>query len=169
MKNPKNFDYDKQRPNNTKKYIIQGESDINNKDDYNKIFNEPPLIKVMEINQGPPNKAKKSNKSMSKSSVITNNTNTNKLKGNNAKKTNKKTVDNREKAININSDDLSNISDNQHIKDLIKDNDSQKDEIDFGIIIPNLPESEKIEPDEPLPEEGKFPNPIFVSIISQIY
>ena len=29
------------------------------------------------------------------------------------------------------------------------------------IIIPTLPESEVIEPDEPLPEEGKLPNPNF--------
>ena len=34
MKNPKNFDYDKQKPSNSKKYIIQKESELN-KDDIN--------------------------------------------------------------------------------------------------------------------------------------
>ena len=62
MKNPKNFDYDKQKPFSTKQYIIQKESE-SNKDDINKFLNEPPLIKGIEVTQGPPTKTKKSNKS----------------------------------------------------------------------------------------------------------
>ena len=151
MKNPKNFDYDKQKPNNTKQYIIQKELESNN-DDINKIFNEPPLIKAIEVKQGPPSKLKKANKSVSKTTI-----GKNKMKINDSKLSFKKTVDKKEKIQNL--DDISNISEIKNSKNIIKDIDSQKD--DIGIIIPTLPESEIIEPDEPLIEEEKVPNPSF--------
>ena len=152
MKNPKNFDYDKQKPNNTKQYIIQkGSESIN--DDVDKIFNEPPLIKAIEVKQGPPCKLKKTNKSVSKSTL-----GKNKMKINDSKLSFKKTVDKKEKIQNL--DDISNISEIKNSKNIIiKDIGSQKD--DIGIIIPTLPESEIIGPDEPMPEEDKVPNPSF--------
>ena len=151
MKNPKNFDFDKQKPNSTKQYIIQkeSESDI---DDINKIFNNPPLIKAIEVKQGSHSKLKKVNKSVSKSTI-----GKNKMKINDSKLSFKKTVDKKEKIQNL--DDISNISEIKNSKNIIKDSDSQKD--DLGIILPTLPESEVIEPDEPLAEEDKVPNPSF--------
>ena len=150
MKNPKNFDYDKQKPFKTKQYVIQNETQSNN-DDYNK----PPLIKGIEVTQGPSTKFQKTNKSFNKSTLSKN-----KLKINNSKISFKKTVDKNEKSINKNiEDNISNISEIKKNKNIIKDNDSQKD--DIGILIPTLPETEIIEPDEPFPEEDKVPNPNF--------
>ena len=152
MKNPKNFDYDKKKPGSTKEYIIQKEFE-SDKDDINKVFKEPPLIKAIEVNQGS-TKIKKTNNSSSKTSVSKN-----KIKINNSKLSVKKTVDKKEKEklINQNLDNISNISEIK--KNIIKDNDSQKE--DIGIILPTLPETEIIEPDEPLIEEDKMPNPSF--------
>ena len=152
MKNPKNFDYDKQKPFSTKQYIIQKESE-SNKDDINKFLNEPPLIKGIEISQGPPTKTKKANKSVSKSSIVKKN-----IKINNSKLTFKKTVDKKEKEKEK-SDEISNISEAKNTPNSNKDNISQKEEL--NIIIPTLPETEIIEPEEPLPEEDKVPNPNF--------
>ena len=151
MKNPKNFDYDKQKPKNTKQYIIQKELESNN-DDINKIFNEPPLIKAIEVKQGPPSKLKKTNKSTSKSTISKN-----KMKINDSKLSFKKTVDKKEKIQSI--DDISNVSEIKNSNNIIKDSDSQKD--DIGLIIPTLPESEIIDPEQPLHEEDKVPNPSF--------
>ena len=154
MKNPQNFDYDKQKPTSTKQYIIKKESE-SDKDDINKVFKDPPLIKAIEVNQGVSTKIKKSNNSLSKTSISKN-----KIKVNNSKISMKKTVDKREKekSINKNLEDISNISEIKG-KNIIKDNDSQKEEL--GIILPTLPETEIIEPEEPLPEEDKVPNPSF--------
>ena len=58
MKNSKNFDYDKQKPTSTKQHIIQKESE-SDKDDINKMFKDPPLIKAVEVNQGSSTKIKK--------------------------------------------------------------------------------------------------------------
>ena len=150
MKNPKNFDYDKQKPFKIKQYVIQNETESNN-DDYNK----PPLIKGIEVTQGRSTKFQKTNKSFNKSTLSKN-----KLKINNSKISFKKTVDKNEKSINKNiEDNISNISEIKKNKNIIKDNDSQKD--DIGILIPTLPETEVIEPDEPFPEEDKVPNPNF--------
>ena len=100
MKNPKNFDYDKQKPFNTKQYIIQKEAQ-SNKDDSNKFINDPPLIKGIEVNQGLPTKTKKPNKSVSKSSLAKN-----KLKINNSKLSSIKSVDKLEKLNNQNFDNI---------------------------------------------------------------
>ena len=150
MKNPKNFDFDKKKPSSTKQYVIQKELE-NNEEDINKIFNQPPLIKAIEVSQPPPTKSKKTNKSLNKSSLSKK-----KMKINNSKQTFKKTVDKKEKSTNADFDNISNISE---IKNIVKDSDSQKE--DIGIIIPDLPETEIIEPDEPLEEEDKIPNPNF--------
>ena len=146
MKNPKNFDYDKQKPFSTKPCLIKSETESNN-DEYRK----PPINKGVEIAQGGRlTKSPKTNKSsLSK----------NKIKNNSSKISYKKTVDKKEKSLTQNIDEISNISEIKKKKNFIKDNDSQKDDIE--IIIPTLPESEVIEPDEPLPEEGKLPNPNF--------
>ena len=156
MKNPKNFDYDKQKPSSTKKYILQNESDTD-KDDINKVYSEPPLIKAIEINQDLPSKVLKTNKSQNKTNVSKN-----KIKVNNSKLSFKKTVDKKEKekdkAINKDSDNISNISEIKP-KNIIKEDEPLKE--DIGIILTTLPESEVIEPDEPLPEEGKVQNPNF--------
>ena len=85
MKNPKNFDYDKKKPGSTKEYIIQKEFE-SDRDDINKVFKEPPLIKAIEVNQGS-TKIKKTNNSSSKTSVSKN-----KIKINNSKLSVKKTV-----------------------------------------------------------------------------
>ena len=154
MRNPKNFDYDKQRPCRTKQYIVQKELESNNsnEEEINKILNEPPLIKAIEVTQPPPAKPKKTNKSLNKSS-----TSKKKMKINNSKRTFKNTVDKKEKSTNV--ADFENISNISEIKNIVKENESQKD--DIGIIIPDLPETEIIEPDEPLEEEGKIPDPNF--------
>ena len=156
MRNPKNFDYDKKKPSDTKQYIIQKEIvSESNKDNIIQILTEPPLIKAIEVNQGTTTKKKKTNTSISKNS-----TSKNKIKVNNSKISFKKTVDKneKEKSINQNIDNISNISEIK-MKNIIRDNDSQKD--DLGFILPSLPESEIIEPEEPLPEEDKVPNPSF--------
>ena len=148
MRNPKNFDYDKQKPFITKPCLIKSETESNN-DEYKK----PPLIKGVEITQG--EKSPKTNKSSINKSSLSKN----KLKINNSKVSYKKTVDKREKSVNQNIDDISSLSEIKKNKNIIKDSDSQKDDIE--IIIPTLPETEIIEPDEPLREEDKFPNPNF--------
>ena len=151
MKNPKDFDYDKQKPTSIKKYILQNESETN-KDDINKVYSEPPLIKGIEVNQGSPSKVLKSNKSQSKTNV------SKKIKVNNSKLSFKNTGDKKNKTTNKDSDKISSISEIKP-KNLIKEEEPPKE--DIGIILPTLPETEIIEPDEPLPEEGKIQNPNF--------
>ena len=156
MKNAKNFDYDKKRPSLAKKYIINQKEKETNKDDYEQIFSEPPLVKGIEVGQNTTKKnPKKTSKSVSKTSLVLNK---NKIKLNKTNKSNSKDKE---------SDKISNISD---IKCLNKNNKTNvlenaegipKDDIGLDIIIPSLPDDEIISPEEPLPEEGKVPNPSF--------
>ena len=72
MKNSKNFDYDKKKPSFSKKHVMQTETDLKN-EDYNKIFNEPPLIKGIQLTQDlKPKKSTKTSKSVSKASLLNN-------------------------------------------------------------------------------------------------
>ena len=92
---------------------------------------------------------------MSKTSLVLNK---NKIKLNKTNKSNSKDKE---------SDKISNISDikslNQNNKTNLLENaeDIPKDDIGLDIIIPSLPDDEIISPEEPLPEEGKVPNPSF--------
>ena len=156
MKNAKNFDYDKKRPSLAKKYIINQNEKETNKDDYEQIFSEPPLVKGIEVGQKTTKKnPKKTSKSVSKTSLVLNK---NKIKLNKTNKSNSKDKE---------SDKISNISDikslNQNNKTNVLENaeDIPKDDIGLDIIIPSLPDDEIISPEEPLPEEGKVPNPSF--------
>ena len=156
MKNAKNFDYDKKRPSLAKKYIINQKEKETNKDDYEQIFSEPPLVKGIEVGQNTKKKnPKKTSKSVSKTSLVLNK---NKIKLNKTNKSNSKDKE---------SDKISNISDikslNQNNKTNVLENaeDIPKDDIGLDIIIPSLPDDEIISPEEPLPEEGKVPNPSF--------
>jgi len=156
MKNAKNFDYDKKRPSLAKKYIINQKEKETNKDDYEQIFSEPPLVKGIEVGQNTKKKnSKKTSKSVSKTSLVLNK---NKIKLNKTNKSNSKDKE---------SDKISNISDikslNQNNKTNVLENaeDIPKDDIGLDIIIPSLPDDEIISPEEPLPEEGKVPNPSF--------
>ena len=151
MKNPEKFDYDKKKPESTKKYVLQKEQISNKDEDYNKIINEPPLIKALDFNQSTSSKMKKTNKSKSKTNIPKD-----KMKINNSKLSFKSTVDKKEKTNNKISDSISNISET---KNLIKINETEKE--DLGIIMPTLSETEIIEPDEPLPEETILPNQNF--------
>ena len=160
MKNSKNFDYDKKRPSLTKKYIIQTESDPN-QEDYNKIFNEPPLIKGFENTKSQiTNKSIKTSKSVSKTSVASKNKT--KIKLNTKNKSNPK-----DKESNItetepkNNDNSKNSIGIQSGQDEEKEKEKEQEQENIGIIIPSLPDTEIIEPEEPLPEEGKVPNPSF--------
>ena len=156
MKNAKNFDYDKKRPSLAKKYIINQKEKETNKDDYEQIFSEPPLVKGIEVGQNTTKKnPKKTSKSVSKTSLVLNK---NKIKLNKTNKSNSKDKE---------SDKISNISDIKSLKQNNKTNvlenaeDIPKDDIGLDIIIPSLPDDEIISPEEPLPEEGKVPNPSF--------
>ncbi len=156
MKNAKNFDYDKKRPSLAKKYIINQKEKETNKDDYEQIFSEPPLVKGIEVGQNTKKKnPKKTSKSVSKTSLVLNK---NKIKLNKTNKSNSKDKE---------SDKISNISDikclNKNNKTNVLENaeDIPKDDIGLDIIIPSLPDDEIISPEEPLPEEGKVPNPSF--------
>ena len=156
MKNAKNFDYDKKRPSLAKKYIINQKEKETNKDDYEQIFSEPPLVKGIEVGQNTTKKnPKKTSKSVSKTSLVLNK---NKIKLNKTNKSNSKDKE---------SDKISNISDikslNQNNKTNVLENaeDIPKDDIGLDIIIPSLPDDEIISREEPLPEEGKVPNPSF--------
>ena len=156
MKNAKNFDYDKKRPSLAKKYIINQKEKETNKDDYEQIFSEPPLVKGIEVGQNTTKKnPKKTSKSVSKTSLVLNK---NKIKLNKTNKSNSKDKE---------SDKISNISDikclNKNNKTNVLENaeDIPKDDIGLDIIIPSLPDDEIISPEEPLPEEGKVPNPSF--------
>ena len=151
MKNPENFDYDKKKPANIKKYVLQNEQVSNKDEDYNKIMNEPPLIKGIDFKQNTSTKIKKANKSKSKTNISKD-----KMKINNSKLSFKSTVDKKEKTNNKINDNVSNISET---KNLIKINETEKE--DLGFIMPTLPETEIIEPDEPLPEEDILPNQNF--------
>ncbi len=156
MKNAKNFDYDKKRPSLAKKYIINQKEKETNKDDYEKIYKKPNLIKRIEVGQNTTKKnPKKTSKSVSKTSLVLNK---NKIKLNKTNKSNSKDKE---------SDKISNISDikclNKNNKTNVLENaeDIPKDDIGLDIIIPSLPDDEIISPEEPLPEEGKVPNPSF--------
>ena len=151
MRNPENFDYDKKKPANIKKYVLQNEQVSNKDEDYNKIMNEPPLIKGIDFKQNTSTKIKKANKSKSKTNISKD-----KMKINNSKLSFKSTVDKKEKTNNKINDNVSNISEAQN---LIKINETEKE--DLGFIMPTLPETEIIEPDEPLPEEDILPNQNF--------
>ena len=151
MKNPENFDYDKKKPANIKKYVLQNEQVSNKDEDYNKIMNEPPLIKGIDFKQNTSTKIKKANKSKSKTNISKD-----KMKINNSKLSFKSTVDKKEKTNNKINDNVTNISET---KNLIKINETEKE--DLGFIMPTLPETEIIEPDEPLPEEDILPNQNF--------
>ena len=156
MKNSKNFDYDKKRPSFSKKYVMQTETDLKN-EDYNKIFNEPPLIKGIQLTQDvKPKKSTKTSKSVSKTSLL-NNKNKIKITSNLKPKSNSK-----DKKTNIEeTKSLNNMKINNDIgiQKGLENEVEEKNDID--IIIPSLPDDEIIEPEEPLPEEGKMPNPSF--------
>ena len=156
MKNSKNFDYDKKRPSFSKKYIMQTETDLKN-EDYNKIFNEPPLIKGIQLTQDvKPKKSTKTSKSVSKASLL-NNKNKIKITSNLKPKSNSK-----DKETNIEeTKSLNNMKINNDIGIQIGLENEVEEKNDIDIIIPSLPDDEIIEPEEPLPEEGKMPNPSF--------
>ena len=143
MKNAKNFDYDKKKPSSQKKYIIQSETHSKN-DDYVQMFKEPPLVKGIEITQDTKNKKSvKTSKSVSRTSLKLNT----KIKP----KSNSK-------------DKESSISDIKSMNNIgiqIEQEEEKNDNNIPDIIIPSLPDDEIIEPEEPLPEEGKIPNPNF--------
>ena len=134
MKNPKNFDYDKKKPTSTKKRVVQTEEDSKS-EDYNKIFKEPPLIKGLEISQNQSKNEKKIKKKTPNKSP-----NQSYIQKNNS---------NLKEVVQINSD-------KQEEK-----NENQEELENIGLIMPVLPETEILEEDEPLPEEGKYPNPNF--------
>ena len=156
MKNTKNFDYDKKRPSFSKKYVMQTETDLKN-EDYNKIFNEPPLIKGIQLTQDvKPKKSTKTSKSVSKTSLL-NNKNKIKITSNLKPKSNSK-----DKETNIEeTKSLNNMKINNDIGIQIGLENEVEEKNDIDIIIPSLPDDEIIEPEEPLPEEGKMPNPSF--------
>ena len=156
MKNSKNFDYDKKRPSFSKKYVMQTEDDLKN-EDYNKIFNEPPLIKGIQLTQDlKPKKSTKTSKSVSKASLL-NNKNKIKITSNLMPKSNSK-----DKETNIEeTKSLNNIKINNDIGIQIGLENEEEEKKDIDITIPTLPDDEIIEPEEPLPEEGKMPNPSF--------
>ena len=156
MKNSKNFDYDKKRPSFSKKYVMQTETDLKN-EDYNKIFNEPPLIKGIQLTQDvKPKKSTKTSKSVSKTSLL-NNKNKIKITSNLKPKSNSK-----DKETNIEeTKSLNNMKINNDIGIQIGLENEVEEKNDIDIIIPSLPDDEIIEPEEPLPEEGKMPNPSF--------
>ena len=156
MKNSKNFDYDKKRPSFSKKYVMQTETDLKN-EDYNKIFNEPPLIKGIQLTQDlKPKKSTKTSKSVSKASLL-NNKNKIKITSNLKPKSNSK-----DKETNIEeTKSLNNMKINNDIGIQIGLENEVEEKNDIDIIIPSLPDDEIIEPEEPLPEEGKMPNPSF--------
>ena len=160
MKKLKNFDYDKKRPSLDKKYIIQTESEKDpNKEDYIQMFSEPPLIKGMENAQRQNSKkSTKTSKSVSKTSLSINNKQ--KIKLNNTKKKNKS--NSKEKEINTEETKSLNTNKLNNSIGIQSGLDEEKEkENDIDIIIPSLPDTEIIEPEEPLPEEGKVPNPSF--------
>ena len=156
MKNSKNFDYDKKRPSFSKKYVMQTEDDLKN-EDYNKIFNEPPLIKGIQLTQDlKPKKSTKTSKSVSKASLL-NNKNKIKITSNLMPKSNSK-----DKETNIEeTKSLNNIKINNDIGIQIGLENEEEEKKDIDITIPTLPDDEIIKPEEPLPEEGKMPNPSF--------
>ena len=156
MKNSRNCDYDKKRPSFSKKYVMQTETDLKN-EDYNKIFNEPPLIKGIQLTQDlKPKKSTKTSKSVSKASLL-NNKNKIKITSNLKPKSNSK-----DKETNIEeTKSLNNMKINNDIGIQIGLENEVEEKNDIDIIIPSLPDDEIIEPEEPLPEEGKMPNPSF--------
>ena len=156
MKNSKNFDYDKKRPSFSKKYVMQTETDLKN-EDYDKIFNEPPLIKGIQLTQDlKQKKSTKTSKSVSKASLL-NNKNKIKITSNLKPKSNSK-----DKETNIEeTKSLNNMKINNDIGIQIGLENEVEEKNDIDIIIPSLPDDEIIEPEEPLPEEGKMPNPSF--------
>ena len=142
MKNAKNFDYDKKKPSQ-KKYIIQSETHSKN-DDYVQMFKEPPLVKGIEITQDTKNKKSvKTSKSVSRTSLKLNT----KIKPKSNSKDKESTI--------------SDIKSMNNIGIQIEQEEEKNDNNIPDIIIPSLPDDEIIEPEEPLPEEGKIPNPNF--------
>ena len=143
MKNAKNFDYDKKKPSSQKKYIIQSETHSKN-DDYIQMFKEPPLVKGIEITQDTKNKKSvKTSKSVSRTSLKLN--------------TKIKPKSNSKDKESI----ISDIKSMNNIGIQIEQEEEKNDNNIPDIIIPSLPDDEIIEPEEPLPEEGKIPNPNF--------
>ena len=143
MKNAKNFDYDKKKPTSQKKYIIQSETHSKN-DDYVQMFKEPPLVKGIEITQDTKNKKSvKTSKSVSRTSLKLNT----KIKPKSNSKDKESTI--------------SDIKSMNNIGIQIEQEEEKNDNNIPDIIIPSLPDDEIIEPEEPLPEEGKIPNPNF--------
>ena len=143
MKNAKNFDYDKKKPSSQKKYIIQSETHSKN-DDYVQMFKEPPLVKGIEITQDTKNKKSvKTSKSVSRTSLKLN--------------TKIKPKSNSKDKESI----ISDIKSMNNIGIQIEQEEEKNDNNIPDIIIPSLPDDEIIEPEEPLPEEGKIPNPNF--------
>ena len=143
MKNAKNFDYDKKKPSSQKKYIIQTETHSKN-DDYIQMFKEPPLVKGIEITQDTKNKKSvKTSKSVSRTSLKLNT----KIKPKSNSKDKESTI--------------SDIKSMNNIGIQIEQEEEKNDNNIPDIIIPSLPDDEIIEPEEPLPEEGKIPNPNF--------
>ena len=143
MKNAKNFDYDKKKPSSQKKYIIQSETHSKN-DDYIQMFKEPPLVKGIEITQDTKNKKSvKTSKSVSRTSLKLNT----KIKPKSNSKDKESTI--------------SDLKSMNNIGIQIEQEEEKNDNNIPDIIIPSLPDDEIIEPEEPLPEEGKIPNPNF--------
>ena len=113
-------------------------------DDYIQMFKEPPLVKGIEITQDTKNKKSvKTSKSVSRTSLKLN--------------TKIKPKSNSKDKESI----ISDIKSMNNIGIQIEQEEEKNDNNIPDIIIPSLPDDEIIEPEEPLPEEGKIPNPNF--------
>ena len=151
MKNKKDFDYDKQIPS-VKQYIIdQNEKELLN-DDYEEMFNEPPLIKGFDIKQ---NNQKKIQQPISNRSLKKQNAKSQKLK----LKNQNITIDKKEQQKKIETDNLSAqipIEDkNSYIENPQTENilnsdfppiENNSDMSDSEILLPDLPLDENKEP-----------------------
>ena len=132
MKNAKEFDFNKKKPI-SQQFKIKNPPEMKKEktEDLSSIFNQPPLIKGIEVTQG---------KDFS--------LNQNKVQDKKIKKVNQKEKE--EKNLN-DENKKENLEDNS----IINKDEEQKDN---GIISPILPESEIINPDIPLNEENIKPN-----------
>ena len=137
MKNKKDFDYNKQIPAE-KQHIIQNEK-VTNNDDYEEIFNEPPLIKGIEKQ----NNQKKSQQPISKRSLNNQKTKSQqKLK----QKSKNITIDKKEQQKNLETEiEPEKISTEENNLSLESPNENLNIS-DSEILLPDSPFSEDKEP-----------------------
>ena len=141
MKNAKEFDYNKKKPI-SQQFKIKNPHEMKKEktEDLSSIFNQPPLIKGIEVTQG---KDFSLNQNKKKSNII---------------------KEEEKKEIKLNDDNK-----NENIEDKYVNNKDEEQK-DDGIISPTLPESEIINPDIPLNEENIKPNINFCrNLIENIY